>query len=289
MKNSITVVCPNYNDSRFFINWLDKVTAQNPDEIIICDDHSSDGSIHILHALQKKYNFKVVVSNKRGAFNAFMEGVNASTSNYIMCSACDDEPIPGYFDKMKKAILDYPFVDLYICGAAVLREGRRYERKLFQFDSYVSPEYMSKIIKNGHSKQVNMSAPVIKKDAILRCVENSNEHKANMDCLMNFYTIFDKGFIYLKDVLYLYRSYPTSFGASGHLKDIDAANKFQIDFFSKHLSPSAFKIFIDSGLCQGREAILPYIALRTIMKLPKWARRKFYNYFYSYDWRIEKL
>lgn len=289
MKNSITVILPNYNDSRFFINWLDKVTYQYPDEIIIADDHSSDGSLDILHALQKKYNFKVVVANKKGPFNAFMAGVNAATSNYIMPSACDDEPLPGYIDKMKQAILDYPFVDLYICGAAVLREGRRYERKLFPFDSYVSPEYMSRIISKGHSKQVNMSAPVLNKSLILKCVENADEHKANMDCLMNFYTMFDKGFIYLKDILYLYRSYPTSFGASGHLKDIDAANKFQLNFFAKHLSPSSFKLLKDSGICQGREAILPYLALRTIMSLPKWARRRFYDYFYSYDWRIEKL
>lgn len=289
MKNSITVVCPNYNDSRFFINWLEKMSSQYPDEIVIADDHSTDNSLDVLHALQKKYPFKVVVSNNKGVFNAFMEAIHASTSNYIVSSACDDEPLPGYIDKMKQAIMDYPFVDLYLCGAKVIREGKTYERKLFCFDSYVSPEYLSLIIKKGHSKQLNMSAPVMKKETILRCVENADEHKANMDCLMNFYTMFDKGFIYLKDCLYLYRSYPTSFGASGHLKDVDAANKFLLNLFSRHLSPRQFRLVQESGICQGREAILPYLALRMIMKLPKWARRRFYKYFYSYDWRIEKL
>ncbi|GAG13579.1 unnamed protein product, partial [marine sediment metagenome] len=44
-----------------------------------------------------------------------------------------------------------------------------------------------------------------------------------------------------------------------------------------------------SGMWSARARWTALIALWGIMKLPKWVRRRFYNWFYSYDQKVEKL
>jgi hypothetical protein len=45
----------------------------------------------------------------------------------------------------------------------------------------------------------------------------------------------------------------------------------------------------ESGIFSQKAQFLSFFALKNIMKLPKFMREMFYEWFYSYDWRIEKL
>jgi glycosyltransferase involved in cell wall biosynthesis len=283
---SLAIVCPCYNDSHFLIQWIEKVSQQDFDEIIIVDDKSTDNTLELLKTFK---NVKIIHNPKKGVFNAFIAGVKSASSDYICFSACDDHPLPDYSTKMKQAIEDYPFVDLYICASKVKRENEYYIRGLMPFNAYIDPYYAAKVIKRGFGKQLPMAGLVMRKETVLKCSEATAKMKANGDCLMNYYCMFSKGFIWLKDILYYYRSYPTSFGASGKLKHIIESNKMMSTFFRDNLTYEQFKLFEDAGICNSRETLLPYLALRCIMLLPKWARLKFYEYFYSYDWKVEKL
>ena len=73
---SIAVILGNFNDSRFLINWVTKMASQNPDELIIVDDRSTDNSVAVIKQLQKQYGMIKLVLNDgpQGCFGAFVKG-----------------------------------------------------------------------------------------------------------------------------------------------------------------------------------------------------------------------
>ena len=77
---SIAIIIPNYNDSRFLINIIRKFAAQEPDELIVVDDGSTDYSLEVLEALQKKYKFEILKNQNKGAFSAFVTGCRHAKS-----------------------------------------------------------------------------------------------------------------------------------------------------------------------------------------------------------------
>jgi|GEM_PF-6743087 len=285
---SIAIIIPNYNDSRFLINIIRKFAAQEPDELIVVDDGSTDNSLEVLEALQKKYKFEILKNQNKGAFSAFVTGCRHAKSEFVSGWSCDDEPENDYLWKMKQAIKDYPFVDMYTCNAEVARENKFYNRTLFPFDAYISPDYMVKLVKYGYRQIINPIGTVIKKDIVLDCWNSGGIHTtANFDCMYTYFAALDKGFINLADHLVLYRSYSNSFGATGKNDEIKKSLETHKRYYSfcPHVSARAKR----AGLFSTKERLLPLLALWLITKVPYFIREKFYSWLYRYDSRREKL
>jgi len=94
----------------------------------------------------------------------------------------------------------------------------------------------------------------------------------------NFYCMFSKGFVNLSDYLYLYRSYPNSYGVSSSMSSRKDANRIQVEFMRKNLKPEIFKTVIDTGMYETRGVILTQIILWIMRWIPKCIRVKFYDW-----------
>ena len=288
MRFSLVLIC--YNESRFLINWVEKMMAQNPDELVIIDNASTDNSQELIHYLCLKYPKirPVFHTENSGAFKGYILGAREATGDFVACMSPDDEPKPGYIAKMKQVMTDYPIVDIYTSNCIVEREGLFYERVLFPFTAYISPDYAVKICKSGFSGKINLAGLVIKKELLLRLWEEGGKDLViNFDGLYSYFGFFDKGFVHVGEKLMLYRSYPNSWGVAEQKSKLWEARETQLKIFKNY--PKVYQRVIESKLTDPKGHILSYFALWGIMKIPKWARLVFYKWFYSSSWKINKL
>ncbi len=286
----IAVILVNYNDSRFLINWIEKMTAQNPDEIIIVDDGSTDNSRVLIASMQKKHpQIKLIPNtNAKGPYGAFISGCQATEAEYVSCWSCDDEPRAGYFAKMSEAVNLYPFAKIFTCNAWVEREGFPYERELLPFDAYISPDYLVKICKAGYARGINFIGSVVEKRLVLYCWgAGGYALKVNFDAIYAFLGMFSTGFVNLSERLVKYRSYANSFGASGNYEHIKQS--IEIGKMIYRQFPAIYDRAIASGIWSKKSQWAQQIALKGIGLLPGLFRYLFYNWFYSYNSGIEKL
>jgi len=287
MSNKLAIILCNFNDSRFLIDFVKAMDAQKPDEFIVVDDRSTDRSIELLECLQKHAKIRIVKNDgPHSPFGAFVKGCESTNAEFVACFSADDMPKRYYLSSMREVMNKYPMVDVYTCNADVCRENRFYERTLLPFTSYISPDYAVKIFQNGFAKNINQCGIVIKRDWVLKCwVGGGKDTEVNFDCMYSFSSIFKKGFVNVGDFLVMYRSYPNSFGASGTNKQI----KKYIEIHKNFCRPQEQARSQASGIWGAKARWKALVALWGIMKLPLWARRIFYNWFYSYDQKVEKL
>jgi glycosyltransferase involved in cell wall biosynthesis len=129
-SSSVTVIIANYNYGPFMPEAVASVLAQTrqPDEIIILDDCSNDGSQKIARRYADKA--RVVLNEKNlGIVENFRKGVSLANSDYIVFLGADNRMRPDYIERCK-AILDanpeagVVYTDMLIFGerAAALAE-----------------------------------------------------------------------------------------------------------------------------------------------------------------------
>jgi len=288
--SKIAIILPNFNDSRFIINWMKKFENQWPDEVIFVDDNSTDNSLKLVSHLQDMYFPLHVLQNeeKKGCFGALITACKHTDAEFISVWSCDDDVNPGYMNQMRAAIERYPLVDLFSCNANVIREGKEYKRILLPFDSYLSPDYTVKMFQAGYARNFNIIGNVIRRSVVQKFWDaGGKDMNANFDGMYCYSTMFSKGFVNLGDRLVTYRSYPNSFGAKGKWNEIQKSiricKKIYSDLLALYTRAEA------AGVWGTKAQVLSQIALRSIMLMPKWSREKFYDWLYSYDYRVEKL
>jgi glycosyltransferase involved in cell wall biosynthesis len=294
----IAVVLCNFNDSRFLIDVIEKIARQDPDEFIIVDDRSDDRSLELLKCLAPHYNFKIVQNTGvHSPFGSFVAGCAATDADFVACFSADDYPNENYMQLMRAAVNTFPMVSVFTCNTDVIREGEMYKRTLLPFTAYISPDYAVKIFQAGFAKNINQCGIVIRREWVLACwAAGGKDTEASFDCLYSFSTIFSGGFVNRGEYLTTYRSYPNSFGAAGSNRKIKQAiavhKKLYLDIQSpadKEVGKRAYERAMASGIWSRKARWKALVALWGIMKLPKWARKKFYKWFYSYSQAVEKL
>ncbi len=99
----ISVVMAAFNGERYIEGQLNSIINQTlkPDEIIICDDDSTDGTIEILKRYEHNAQFKVIINSQRlGLIKNFKNAVGqAKEGNYIALSDQDDIWLPEKLEK----------------------------------------------------------------------------------------------------------------------------------------------------------------------------------------------
>lgn len=95
-KISISVVIATFNGEKFILKLLESIASQTHqvDEIIICDDCSTDNTIQILEAFKLKYtylNIRIIVNRHRlGVSKNFSKVIKLSKSDLIFLADQDD-------------------------------------------------------------------------------------------------------------------------------------------------------------------------------------------------------
>ncbi len=106
----LSVIIPAFNERNTIREIIRRVQAVNlPKEIIVVDDHSTDGTREILHELQDPSgsSLKIIFQDlNQGKGAAIRVGVQHATGDAIVIQDADLEYNPKEFPKLFKPILD---------------------------------------------------------------------------------------------------------------------------------------------------------------------------------------
>lgn len=113
-----------YNGEKFLMEQLESIANQSqlPDELIICDDKSTDNTINIIKKFQEKAPFKVkfVINSKQlGSTKNFEKAIGLCSGDIIFLADQDDfwmidkvEQIINYFDTHPEVALVFTNADI---------------------------------------------------------------------------------------------------------------------------------------------------------------------------------
>jgi glycosyltransferase involved in cell wall biosynthesis len=105
----ISVVLTSFNGMQFIEEQLNSIIAQSikPNEIIVCDDGSTDGTIQLLKKFEANNQIKLILNNTNlGILANFKLGASlANSNNYIAFSDQDDIWLPNKLAANLEAIL----------------------------------------------------------------------------------------------------------------------------------------------------------------------------------------
>jgi glycosyltransferase involved in cell wall biosynthesis len=106
------VVIPCFNDGPFVADAVRSIDEDEPVEVVVIDDGSSDPqTIEVLRKLESD-SVSVIRQSNRGVSAARMTGVNATAAPYVFPLDADDQAIPGAIAKMADRLDAAPDADL---------------------------------------------------------------------------------------------------------------------------------------------------------------------------------
>ncbi|MDR3621803.1 MAG: glycosyltransferase [Paludisphaera borealis] len=123
----ISIAMTSYNSERFVGEQLESFAKQTrkPDEVVVCDDRSTDRTPEVLHEFAKNSPFPVrVVSNERqlGVTQNFDQAVRLCTGDLIFLSDHDDYWLPDKLALHESVHQSDPEVGLVISNAEICDE-----------------------------------------------------------------------------------------------------------------------------------------------------------------------
>lgn len=116
--DSVSVLVSSYNYEAFVVDAVRSALAQThaPDQVIVVDDGSSDGSVQALQAaFADDPRVLLLAGPNRGQMLAWMEGFRHATGAIIAFLDSDDLWEPGYLERVTGIYRDAPEVD-YVYG-----------------------------------------------------------------------------------------------------------------------------------------------------------------------------
>ena len=99
----LSFIVTSYNYARFITECIESILAQTyPNiEIIVVDDHSRDNSVRVVQQLIQKNLSSVEIKliahkSNKGQLASILDGIKASTGEFIACIDSDDKLKPEY-------------------------------------------------------------------------------------------------------------------------------------------------------------------------------------------------
>ena len=101
----VTVVIPNYNGKRYLVPCLEALYKNtNIDiQIIVVDNHSADGSVEEAKTFYPEIQF-IMLDKNYGFCRAVNEGINASSTPYVLLLNNDTEIRKGFVERLLRRI-----------------------------------------------------------------------------------------------------------------------------------------------------------------------------------------
>ena len=105
----ISIIIPTFNESETILQILQKVNAQNIDnidfEIIVVDDGSKDNSLELLEANPGLYTHLLALDVNGGKGAAVISGLRKATGDYVLFQDADLEYDPKDYRKLIEPII----------------------------------------------------------------------------------------------------------------------------------------------------------------------------------------
>lgn len=127
IKSGISIAMCTYNGARFLREQLDSFSCQTrlPDEVVICDDGSTDETLAILEDWAKTVPFKVqIVKNDRnlGFAKNFEKAIGLCENDILFLADQDDIWLPEKIERMAKVMETSPQLVLLYGNALFFSE-----------------------------------------------------------------------------------------------------------------------------------------------------------------------
>jgi glycosyltransferase involved in cell wall biosynthesis len=133
----VSVALCTYNGERFVDELLDSLAAQQrlPDELVVCDDRSSDGTVATVHAFAQRAPFPVRLEvNERnlGPTKNFELAISRCEGEFIALCDQDDIWYPSKIERSVGALLQNEDVGYVFSDADLMDEqGRALDKRLW--------------------------------------------------------------------------------------------------------------------------------------------------------------
>src|SRR5215472_9880098 len=126
MSPTITVCIPCYKSERYIRTTIESVLAQTsaPEEILISDDNSPDGSFEIIREYIHIPRVRVIRPHHRltlGQHYRFL--LEQATSDYVCFLSSDDALMPNFIETMRAQVRDDPNVGM-VAAACLECDGQ---------------------------------------------------------------------------------------------------------------------------------------------------------------------
>ena len=130
MSLSVSVALCTYNGERFLPEQLASVARQTrlPDELIVCDDRSSDRTLEVVRKFAAEVSFPVKVTenvNTLGSTANFEQAIRLCTGDLIALSDQDDIWKPNRLERSAQELLSHPEAGLVFSDAELIDEHDR--------------------------------------------------------------------------------------------------------------------------------------------------------------------
>jgi len=117
-----------YNSEKFLKSQLQSIKDQKllPNEMVVCDDGSTDASIFILQEFKKESPFPVkIICNEKnlGYTKNFEKAISFCSCDIIFLCDHDDIWLPEKIVKMKEAFIEQPQIDLFFCDSYLVDQN----------------------------------------------------------------------------------------------------------------------------------------------------------------------
>lgn len=109
MRKTVSIAMTTYNGERFLRQQLDSLYAQTmlPDEVIVCDDGSTDGTIDILKEYGQSKGLKYYLNERSLGVNAnFYKAISLCECDYIAICDQDDIWLPPKIELSYKKLIE---------------------------------------------------------------------------------------------------------------------------------------------------------------------------------------
>lgn len=154
---TISIAMCTYNGEKYLEEQLDSFLQQTrlPDELVVCDDGSQDGTISIIHEFSLTAPFPVrlfINKNNIGFSKNFENAISLCQGEIITFSDQDDVWLPEKLAKVEQVFKEHPAIGLAMSNASVVDENLHYLGNLWKLKGF--NRNLQKKIAQGHAFEV---------------------------------------------------------------------------------------------------------------------------------------
>src|ERR1700723_2014959 len=126
----ISVALCTYNGERFLRHQLESIQQQTrlPDELVVCDDRSTDQTFAIVREFAARVSFPIVIVQNPetlGSARNFEKAIRLCTGDLIALSDQDDLWYPNRLQRSEHEFIAHPQAGLVFSDADVIDEQNR--------------------------------------------------------------------------------------------------------------------------------------------------------------------
>jgi len=164
MRAKFSVAMCTYNGVRFIAEQLASIAAQTrlPDQLIVCDDRSTDATVECVREFARNAPFPVrVVENEKnlGSTKNFERAIELCDGDFIALADQDDVWLPEKLRRLEEALADQgtglAFTDGEVVDESLLPLGQRVWQTI-RFD-----EREQRLVRKGHAFAVLLEHNVV--------------------------------------------------------------------------------------------------------------------------------